>query len=148
MVYERFTDRALESMRLAEREARRVRHERIGAESILLALLREGGGVAVHILKDLNVDLSSVGPAVRKRVVVGPEETRGKLPLADTAKRALESSVAVAIEMSHAHIGTEHLLLGVLHEQDGIAACALRELGVTLDIATAKLQEMFGPDDQ
>ena len=121
-MYERFTDRALKILQLANQEAQRLGHEHIGTEPLLLGLVREGSGVAARALKNLHVDLRKVRTAVEELAIAGAEETKGKLPLAPGAKRAIEYAMAAAVELNHNLVGSEHLLLGLLREQDGVAA--------------------------
>lgn len=143
-MYERFTDRALKIMQLANQEAQRMGHECIGTEPILLGLVRVGSGTATRVLKGLHVDLRDVGPAVKELAIAGTGESSGKLPLAPGAKRTIEYAMAAARQMNHEYIGSEHILLGLLHEQDGVAPRALEKLGVTLDMAMAEIVKISG----
>lgn len=144
-MYERFTDRARKIMQLANQEAQRLCHEYIGTEHILLGLVREGSGVAANVLKNLHVDLRDICLEVEKLVVVGPGTTMAKLPLTPRTKRVIEYAVAAARELNHNYIGSEHLLLGLLREQEGVAAQVLAHLGVTSDKTTTEIFSLLGP---
>jgi ATP-dependent Clp protease ATP-binding subunit ClpC len=144
-VYERFTDRAKKIMQLANQEAQRLRHEYIGKEHILLGLMREGSGVAANVLRNLRVDLRDIRLEVEKLLAVGPDATKGKLPLTPRAKRVIEYALAAARELNHNYIGSEHLLLGLLREEEGIAAQVLAHLGATSDKTTTEILSLLGP---
>jgi ATP-dependent Clp protease ATP-binding subunit ClpA len=143
--YERFTDRARKIMQLANQEAQRLRHEYIGTEHILLGLMLEGSGVAANLLKNLHVNLRQVRLEVEKLVIAGPADTKGKLPKTPNAKKVIDYAMAAARELNHNYIGSEHLLLGLLREQDGVAAQVLANLGVTSDKTTTELLNLLGP---
>lgn len=132
-MFERFTDRARKVMALANQEAQRFNHEYIGTEHILLGIIKEGSGVGANVLKNLGVDLRRVRVEVEKLIKKGPEiVTTGKLPQTPRAKRAIEFAIAEARDLGHNYVGTEHMLLGLIHETDGVAAQVLMNLGVTL----------------
>lgn len=132
-MFERFTDRARKVMGIANHEAMRFFHEYIGTEHILLGIIQEGSGVAATVLKDFNIDLHRIREEVEKLVRHGPAESPiAKLPLTPRAKRVVEQAIEEARTLHHDHVGTEHLLLGVLHDHDGLAAQVLMNLGVTL----------------
>ena len=121
-MFERLTDRARKVMALANQEAQRFNHEYIGTEHILLGLVKEGSGVAANVLKNLDVDLRKIRLEVEKLVQSGPEMvTMGKLPQTPRAKKVLEYAIEEARNLNHNYVGTEHLLLGLLREQDGVA---------------------------
>jgi ATP-dependent Clp protease ATP-binding subunit ClpC len=131
-MYERFTDRARKVMQMANQEAQRFNHQYIGTEHVLLALINEGSGVAARVLQDLCVDESTVRHEVEKLVERGSSPvTKGKLPQTPRAKRIIEYSMEAARSLNHHYVGTEHLLLGMLREKDGVAAQALEHLGLT-----------------
>ena len=133
-MYERFTDRARKVMQLANQEAQRFNHEYIGTEHILLGLVKEGSGVAANVLKNLEVDLRKIRQGVEKIVKTGPSMvTMGQLPFTPRAKKVLELSMEEASNLGHNYIGTEHLLLGLIKENEGIAAQVLLNLGVKLE---------------
>ena len=122
-MYERFTDRARKVMQLANQEAQRFNHEYIGTEHILLGLVKEGSGVAANVLKNLDIDLRKIRLEVEKIVQSGPDMvTMGKLPQTPRAKKVIEYSIEEARNLNHNYVGTEHLLLGLLREQEGVAA--------------------------
>ena len=127
-MYERFTDRARKVMQLANQEAQRFNHEYIGTEHILLGLIKEGSGVAANVLKNLEVDLRKIRLEVEKLVQSGPDMvTMGKLPQTPRAKKVIEYSMEEARNLGHNYVGTEHILLGLLREQEGVAAYELVE---------------------
>jgi pantothenate kinase type III len=130
-MYERFTDRARKVMVLANQEAQRFNHEYIGTEHILLGLIKEGSGVAANVLKNLGVDLRRIRMEVEKLVQSGPDMlTLGKLPQTPRAKKVVEYAIAEAHDLGHNYLGTEHLLLGLLREKEGVAAQVLINLGL------------------
>ncbi len=144
-MFERFTERARKVMALANQEAQRFNHEYIGTEHILLGLLKEGSGVGPNVLKNLDVDLHKVRMEVEKRVKAGPDMvTMGKLPQTPRAKKVLEYAVEEARNLNHNYIGTEHLLLGLLREQDGVAAQVLMNLGLKLDEVREEVLKLLG----
>jgi ATP-dependent Clp protease ATP-binding subunit ClpA len=133
-MYERFTDRARKVMQLADQEAQRFNHEYIGTEHVLLGLIKEGSGGAASVLKNLDVDLRNIRLEVEKRVQSGPAViTLAKLPETPGAKRVIEYSMEEARNLNHNYVGTEHILLGLLREQEGVAAQVLRSLGLRLE---------------
>src|SRR5438874_5563434 len=122
-MYERFTDRARKVMQLANQEAQRFNHEYIGTEHILLGLVKEASGVAANVLKNLDIDLRKIRLEVEKIVQTGPGSeavTRGDLPLTPRTKKAIERAIAEARELRHNYVGSEHLLLGLMRENDGV----------------------------
>jgi len=132
-MFERFTDRARKVMALANQEAQRFNHEYIGTEHILLGLVKEGSGVGANVLRNLNVDLDKVGAEVEKLVKTGPDMiTFAKLPQTPRAKMVSEYALDEARNLGHNYVGTEHLLLGLIREQDGAAAQVLLNLGLRL----------------
>src|SRR5271157_4223965 len=132
-MYERFTDRARKVMQLANQEAQRFNHEYIGTEHILLGLIKEGSGVAANVLKNLDIDLRKIRLEIEKIVQSGPHMASvGKLPQTPTAKKVIEYSIEEARSFKHHYVGTEHLLLGLMREQEGIAAQILINLGLRL----------------
>src|SRR3979490_1745735 len=133
-MYYRFTDRARKVMQLANQEAQRFNHEYIGTEHILLGLVKEGSGVADNVLKNLDIDLRKIRLEVEKIVQSGPDMgTMGKLPATPQVKSALEYAIEEARNLNHNYVGTEHLLLGLLREQEGVAAQVLMNLGLKLE---------------
>jgi len=142
-----FTERVRKVLSMARQEAIRLQHDYVGTEHILLGLIREGEGVAAHVLGNLNVDLDQVHERVDETVRRGKATIAlGELPYTNPAKKVLEFAMAEARELSHSYVGTEHLLLGLLRESKGIAAQVLNSLGVTIDEARAETQKVLGPD--
>src|SRR5690349_22795923 len=128
-MYERFTDRARKVMQLANQEAQRFNHEYIGTEHILLGLVKEGSGVAANVLKNLDIDLRKIRLEVEKIVQSGPDAaTAGQLPQTPRVKKVVEYAIEEAREFKHNYVGTEHLLLGLLREEEGVAAQVLKDM--------------------
>jgi len=144
-MFERFTERARKVMALANREAQRFNHEYIGTEHILLGLVKEGSGVGANVLKNLGVDLHKVRIEVEKLVKTGPDMvTMGKLPQTPRAKKVIELSIEEARNLNHNYVGTEHLLLGLLREQDGVAAQVLMNLKLKLEEVREEVLNLLG----
>jgi ATP-dependent Clp protease ATP-binding subunit ClpC len=145
-MYERFTDRARKVMQLANQEAQRFNHEYIGTEHILLGLVKEGSGVAANVLKNLDIDLRKIRLEVEKIVQTGSSETvaLGKLPHTPRAKKVIEYSIEEARNLNHNYVGTEHLLLGLLREQEGVAAQVLMNLGLKLEDVREEVLNLLG----
>jgi len=144
-MYERFTDRARKVMQLANQEAQRFNHEYIGTEHILLGLVKEGSGVAANVLKNLDIDLRKIRLEVEKLVQSGPEMvTIGKLPQTPRAKKVVEYSMEEARNLNHNYVGTEHILLGLLREQEGVAAQVLMNLGMKLEDVREEVLNLLG----
>jgi ATP-dependent Clp protease ATP-binding subunit ClpC len=144
-MYERFTDRARKVMQLANQEAQRFNHEYIGTEHILLGLVKEGSGVAANVLKNLDIDLRKIRLEVEKLVQSGPEMvTNVKLPQTPRAKKVIEYSMEEARNLNHNYVGTEHILLGLLREQEGVAAQVLMNLGMKLEDVREEVLNLLG----
>ena len=144
-MFERFTDRARKVMALANQEAQRIHHEYIGTEHILLGLVKEGSGVGAGVLRNLGVDLKKVCLEVDKLVKSGPQkDTMGKLPQTPRAKRVIEFAIEESRNLNHNYVGTEHLLLGLLREEDGVAAQVLMNLGLKLCAARDEVMHVLG----
>src|SRR6201989_2578889 len=144
-MFERFTDRARKVMALANQEAQRFNHEYIGTEHILLGLVKEGSGVGANVLKNLDVDLRKVRLEVEKLVKSGPDMvTMGKLPQTPRAKKAIEYGIEEGRNLNHNYVGTEHLLLGLLREHDGVAAQVLMNLGLKLEEVREEVLNLLG----
>ena len=144
-MYERFTDRARKVMQLANQEAQRFNHEYIGTEHVLLGLIKEGSGVAANVLKNLDVDLRKIRLEVEKLVQSGPDMvTMGKLPQTPRAKKVIEYSMEEARHLNHNYVGTEHILLGLLREQEGVAAQVLMNLGLKLEDVREEVLNLLG----
>jgi ATP-dependent Clp protease ATP-binding subunit ClpC len=132
-VFERFTDRARRTVVFAQEEARMLNHNYIGTEHILLGLLREEEGVAARALTSLGVSLEAVRRDVGEIVGQGSEVPRGHIPFTPRAKKVLELSLREALQLGHNYIGTEHILLGLIREGEGVAAQVLQKLGADLN---------------
>lgn len=144
-MYERFTDRARKVMQLANQEAQRFNHEYIGTEHVLLGLIKEGSGVAANVLKNLDIDLRKIRMEVEKLVQSGPDMvTMGKLPQTPRAKKVIEYSMEEARNLNHNYVGTEHILLGLLREQEGVAAQVLLNLGLKLEDVREEVLNLLG----
>src|SRR5215471_9570893 len=146
-MYERFTDRARKVMQLANQEAQRFNHEYIGTEHILLGLVKEGSGVAANVLKNLDIDLRKIRLEVEKIVQHGPggeQVVMGRLPHTPRAKKVIDYSVEEARNLNHNYVGTEHLLLGLLREQEGVAAQVLMNLGLKLGDVREEVLNLLG----
>ncbi len=144
-MYERFTDRARKVLQLANQEAQRLNHEYIGTEHILLGLVKEGSGVASNVLKNLDVDLTKIRREVEKLVNQGTDMiAMGKLPQTPRAKKAIEYAMDEARTLGHSYVGTEHLLLGLLREEEGVAAQVLENLGLSLERVRNEILELIG----
>ena len=144
-MFERLTDRARKVMALANQEAQRLNHEYIGTEHILLGLVKEGSGVGANVLKNLDIDLRKVRLEVEKLVKSGPEMvTMGKLPQTPRAKKVIEYAIEEARNLNHNYVGTEHLLLGLLREHDGVAAQVLMNLGLKLEEVREEVLSLLG----
>jgi ATP-dependent Clp protease ATP-binding subunit ClpC len=146
-MFDKFTDRARKVMALARKEAQRFNHDFIGTEHILLGLVQEGSGVAATVLKNLDVDSGKIRAEIEKQVQSGHAmHQMTQLPFTPRAKRVLELCQEAAKELRHNYIGTEHLLLGLIREEQGLAASVLKELGLVLDEVRAEVLEILGAD--
>jgi ATP-dependent Clp protease ATP-binding subunit ClpA len=144
-MFDRFTDRSRKVMSFARRESERFNHDYIGTEHILLGLIKEGSGVAAHALNNLNVKLEKVRQEVEKLVKAAPDVvTMGQLPFTPRAKRVLELAIDEARAMDHNYVGTEHLLLGLIREREGLAAAVLTTLGLKEEDVRQKVMEFLG----
>ena len=144
-MFERFTDRARKVMALANQEAQRFNHEYIGTEHILLGLVKEGSGVAANVLKNMDVDLKKLRLGIEKLVKSGPDMvTMGKLPQTPRAKKVIEYAIEEARALNHNYVGTEHILLGLLRETEGIAAQVLMDIGLRLEDVRQEVLNLLG----
>jgi ATP-dependent Clp protease ATP-binding subunit ClpC len=143
-----FTDRVRKVLQMAREEAARLHHEYVGTEHILLGLIREGEGVAAAVLTNLNVDLDEIQQRIEETVKKGkaPAPEGPDLPYTSRAKKVLELAMSEARELNHSYVGTEHLLLGLLREEKGIAAQVLTDSGVSLEQARAETLRLLGSD--
>jgi ATP-dependent Clp protease ATP-binding subunit ClpC len=131
-VFERFTDRARRVLTLAQEEARLLNHSFIGTEHILLGVMREGDGVGAEALRSLGVSLDVVRVKVVEIVGASTSIPGGPPPFTPRAKKVLEVALREALQLNHSYIGTEHILLGLMREREGVAATVLANLGVDL----------------
>ncbi len=146
-MFDRFTDRAKKVMSLARQEAQRFNHEYIGTEHVLLGLVQEGSGVAANVLKNMGVEMDKIRHEVEKIVKTGPSMvTMGQLPFTPRAKKVLELAMEEASNLGHNYIGTEHLLLGLIKENEGIAAQVLLNVGIKMEEVREEVLEFLGPD--
>ena len=143
-----FTDRVRKVLQMAREEAARLHHEYVGTEHILLGLIREGEGVAAAVLQNLNVDLDEIAQRIEETVKKGKAAaaTGPDLPYTSRAKKVLELAMAEARELNHSYVGTEHLLLGLLREEKGIAAQVLTDAGVSLEASRAETLRLLGSE--
>ncbi|MFN9454318.1 MAG: ATP-dependent Clp protease ATP-binding subunit [Gemmatimonadota bacterium] len=143
-----FTERVRKVLAMAREEAARLHHEYVGTEHILLGLIREGEGVAAAVLKNLDVDLEEIQQKIEDTVKKGKaaQATGPDLPYTSRAKKVLELAMSEARELSHSYVGTEHLLLGLLREEKGIAAQVLADAGVNLDAARTETLRLLGTE--
>ncbi len=143
-----FTERVRKVLAMAREEAQRLKHEYVGTEHILLGLIREGEGVAAAVLQNLSVDLDEIQQKIEETVKKGKAAaaTGPDLPYTSRAKKVLELAMGEARDLSHGYVGTEHLLLGLLREEKGIAAQVLSDAGVNLDAAKAETLRLLGTE--
>ncbi|WP_037343109.1 Clp protease N-terminal domain-containing protein, partial [Saccharopolyspora rectivirgula] len=132
-MFERFTDRARRVVVLAQEEARMLNHNYIGTEHILLGLIHEGQGVAAQALEVLGISPATVRDHVAEMVGRGESTAGGHIPFTPRAKKVLELSLREALQLGHNYIGTEHILLGLIREGEGVAAQVLVKLGADLN---------------
>ena len=132
-MFERFTDRARRVVVLAQDEARRLNQNYIGTEHLLLGLIHEGDGIAARALETMGISLEAVRAQVIEIIGEGEQPTTGHIPFTPRARKVLEFSMREALQLGHNYIGTEHILLGLLREGDGVAAQVLVKLGADLN---------------
>ena len=144
-MFERFTDRARRVLVLAQEEARDLNHAFIGTEHILLGLIREGEGVAAKALDALGITFDVVREKVEEAIGANTNPSPGSPPFTPRAKKVLELSLREALQLGHSYIGTEHMLLGLVREGDGVAAQVLSDLGADMArVRTQVIQMMSG----
>ncbi|MGB3403317.1 MAG: ATP-dependent Clp protease ATP-binding subunit [Microcoleaceae cyanobacterium] len=143
-MFERFTEKAIKVIMLAQEEARRLGHNFVGTEQILLGLIGEGTGVAAKVLKSMGVNLKDARIEVEKIIGRGSGFVAVEIPFTPRAKRVLELSLEEARQLGHNYIGTEHLLLGLIREGEGVAARVLENLGVDLTKVRTQVIRMLG----
>jgi ATP-dependent Clp protease ATP-binding subunit ClpA len=143
-----FTERVRKILAMAREEAVRLHHEYVGTEHILLGLILEGEGVAAAVLQSLNVDLEEIQQKIEETVKKGKAQqgTGPDLPYTSRAKKVLELAMSEARELNHSYVGTEHILLGLIREEKGIAAVVLSDVGIELPVARAEVLRLLGTD--
>src|SRR3954454_2041891 len=146
--FDKFTERAKKVLVLAQEEAQRFNHNYIGTEHLLLGLVREGEGIAAKVLSNLGVELNKVRSAVEFIIGRGDRMVIGDISLTPRAKKVIELSVEEARRLNHNHIGTEHLLLGLVREGEGIAAGVLESLGVSLEKVRTQVVQVLNSSGQ
>src|SRR5690242_13245092 len=144
-MFERFTDRARRVVVLAQEEARMFNHNYIGTEHILLGLIHEGDGVAAKALKSLGISLESVRQHVEEVIGQGQQAPAGHIPFTPRAKKVLELASREAQQFGHNYVGTEHILLGLIREGEGVAAQVLVQLGADLNRVRDQVVELLQP---
>jgi ATP-dependent Clp protease ATP-binding subunit ClpC len=145
-MFERFTDRARRVVVLAQEEARMLNHNYIGTEHILLGLIHEGEGVAAKALESLGIALEAVRQQVEEIIGQGQQAPSGHIPFTPRAKKVLELSLREALQLGHNYIGTEHILLGLIREGEGVAAQVLVKLSADLNRVRQQVTQMLGGD--
>jgi ATP-dependent Clp protease ATP-binding subunit ClpA len=146
-MYSRFTDRSRKVMQLANQEAQRFNHEYIGTEHVLLGLISEGSGVAANVLKNLDIDLRKVRREVERIIQHGPggdQVVMGRLPHTPRAKKVLEYAIEEARALRHNYVGTEHLLLGLIREEQGVASQVLMNFGLKREDIRDEVSKLLG----
>ena len=142
-MFERFTDRARRVVVLAQEEARTLNHNYIGTEHVLLGLIHEGEGVAAKALASLGISLEAVRQQVEAIIGQGPRAPSGHIPFTPRAKKVLELALREALQLGHNYIGTEHILLGLISEGEGVAAQVLVKLGADLNRVRQQVTQLL-----
>lgn len=148
MMFNRFTQRAQKVLQLAQEEAIRMKHESIGTEHILLGLIREGGGIAAKALEAIEVNTQLIEEGVKELVGVGEKDVGPIVHYTPRAKKVIELSVDESRKLGHSYIGTEHLLLALIREGEGVAARVLGNAGVSLNKARQQVLQLLGNNEQ
>jgi ATP-dependent Clp protease ATP-binding subunit ClpC len=143
-VFERFTERARQVVVLAQDEARALKHNYIGTEHLLLGLLREEEGIAARVLAGFDVTLDEVRSQIARLIGQGDEPATGQIPFTPRAKKVLELALREAMQLQHSYIGTEHLLLGIARENQGVASRILLDFDVDADKIRSAVIEALG----
>ena len=146
--FEKFSERARRVLSLAQEEAQRFNHNYIGTEHILLGLVRETDGIAARVLSNLGVELHKVRSAVEFIIGRGERSAPGEIGLTPRAKKVIELAVDEARRLNHHYIGTEHLLIGLMREGEGVAAGVLESLGVNLDKVRGEASRILSTQSQ
>jgi ATP-dependent Clp protease ATP-binding subunit ClpC len=147
-MFERFTEKAIKVIMLAQEEARRLGHNFVGTEQILLGLIGEGTGIGPKVLKSMGVNLKDARVEVEKIIGRGSGFVAVEIPFTPRAKRVLELSLEEARQLSHNYIGTEHLILGLIREGEGVAARVLENLGVDLAKVRSQVIRSLGDNSE
>ena len=147
MMFNRFTQRAQKVLQLAQEEAIRLKHESIGTEHILLGLIREGGGIAAKALEAIDVSFETIEKGVESLVGSGSKEVGPIVHYTPRAKKVIELSVDESRKLGHSYIGTEHILLALIREGEGVAARVLNNAGVSLNRARQQVLQLLGSND-
>jgi ATP-dependent Clp protease ATP-binding subunit ClpC len=147
-MFERFTDRARRVVVLAQEEARMLDHNYIGTEHLLLGLVHEGEGVAALALTGMGIQLEAVRGEVERIIGQGQATSAGHIPFTPRAKKVLELSLREALQLGHNYIGTEHILLGLVREGEGVAAQVLQKLGADLNRVRQAVIRLLGEKGQ
>jgi len=142
-MFERFTDRARRVVVLAQEQARMLNHNYIGTEHILLGLIHEGEGVAAQSLASMDIDLATVRENIQDIIGQGESAAMGHIPFTPRAKKVLELSLREALQLGHNYIGTEHILLGLVAEGEGVAAQVLVKMGATLGTVRSEVLKLL-----
>jgi ATP-dependent Clp protease ATP-binding subunit ClpC len=142
-MFERFTDRARRVIVLAQEEARMLHHGYVGTEHLLLGLIHEGEGVAAKALESLGISLDAVRQQVEEIIGRGQQAPSGHIPFTPRAKKVLELSLRESLQLGHNYIGTEHILLGLIREGDGVAAQVLVRLGADLNLVRHEVIQLI-----
>jgi len=140
----KFTQRAQKVIAYAQEEARRLNHNVVGTEHLLLGLIREGEGVAARALANLGIDVNKVRDQIEAMIGVGPFPIHGPIGYTPRAKRVMELAMDESRKLGHNYVGTEHILLGLIREGEGVAAQVLNNLGVSLDVAQKEVLNLLG----
>lgn len=143
-MFERFTERARKVVYLAQQEAARLGHNVVGTEHLLLGLVAEGDGVAAKAMENLDIHLDKIRQEVEKIIGSGEMNPFGEIPFTPRAKRVLELAVDEGRQMGHNYVGTEHILLGLIREGEGVAAQVLKNLGADLDKVRREVLNLIG----
>ena len=143
-MFEKFTERARQVIVLAQEEARMLNHDYIGTEHLLLGLIHEGEGVAARVLESLGISLEDVRQSVEEMIGRGDHELSGHIPFTPRAKKVLELSLRESQQLGHDYIGTEHILLGLIREGEGVAAQVLVKLGGDLNRVRQQVIQVLG----
>ena len=146
-MFERFTERARQVVVLAQDEARALKHNYIGTEHILLGLLREEEGLAARVLESLDITVEEVRAQVARIVGQGDEVTTGQIPFTPRAKKVLELALREALSLGHNYIGTEHILLGLVRENEGVAARILLDFDADAEMIRSQTLALLGPKE-